>query len=59
MPPLPAEPSVIWPGRALASATSSFRFFAGMDGCTTSMVEVVMTGVSGWKSRSVSYGSFE
>ena len=45
---------VISPGRVLASATSSLRLFAGTDGCTTRMVEVVMIGDSGRKSRRVS-----
>ena len=34
--PLPPEPKLSLPGCDLASAISSFTFFAGTDGCTTS-----------------------
>jgi len=38
------------------SATSCLTFFAGSDGCTTSMPTWVASGVTPMKSLSVSYG---
>jgi hypothetical protein len=54
VPPVPAEPNVIWPGFAFASDTSSFSVFTGIDGCTTMRLVVDMTGVSACRSRRVS-----
>ena len=53
--PLPAEPKVSCPGRAFASATSSFTDFTGSDGCTPiTMPADSPISVSGMKSFSVS-----
>ena len=54
---MPADPYVSCPGRALASAVSSFTFFTGKDGCTARMSGLDPTSVMGVKSRIESYGS--
>ena len=56
--PRPAEPKVMVPGFALASAMNSFTVFAGTDGCTVRMFGDSTTSEIGAKSRSASYGSF-
>ncbi|MND07273.1 hypothetical protein D3C83_291490 [compost metagenome] len=46
------------PGFDLASATSSFTFFAGSDGCTIRMFGMSASGVMPAKSLTGSNGSF-
>jgi len=49
--PGPPEPKVSWPGRAFASAMSSFTDFTGTDGRTTNSNGEDVTSVIGAKSR--------
>src|SRR4051812_11357239 len=56
--PTPVCENEIWPGDFFASAINSFTFFAGTDGCTTSIYGCVPTSDTGAKSFAGSYGSF-
>jgi len=49
--PGPPEPKVSWPGRAFASAMSSFTDFTGTDGRTTNSNGEDVMSVIGAKSR--------
>ena len=50
--PMPAEPKVSCPGRALAIATSSARFFTPRFGATEMICGTASTWVIGVRSRS-------
>ena len=52
--PIPGDPWLSVLGRAFASATSSFAFFAGTDGCTTIMLGNFAMFVMCEKSRTMS-----
>src|SRR3712207_9074248 len=54
--PVPDEPMVRTPGRALAAATSSPKLFHGRSAFTTSSTVPVVTRVTGARSRSGSKG---
>jgi hypothetical protein len=56
--PLPAEAYASLSGLAFASAMRSFTVRTGSDGWTATMNGVLVTCVTGEKSRSGSYGSF-
>ena len=56
--PRPAEPKVIWPGFAFASAIRSLTDLTGSDGCTISAPGAMVSRVIGAKSLIVSNGSF-
>src|SRR5258707_14006788 len=56
--PLPAEPKLSEPGRALARAISSFTEVAATDGWMTNMTGEESINETGAKSFSGSYGSF-
>ena len=47
--PLPPDEKSSWPGRAFASATNSFTFFAGTDGCTIITQVIAATMLTGSK----------
>ena len=53
-PPGLVEPKLILPGCALASASSSPSVLAGTLGCTTTMLGVLATTVTGAKSFTAS-----
>ena len=55
---MPAEPKVMLPGFALASAMNSFTVFAGTEGWSVSMLGAETACEIGAKSRNASYGSF-
>jgi hypothetical protein len=48
--PLPEPAKLTCPGRARASAISSFTDFAGSEGCTTSTLGASATRLTGVKS---------
>src|SRR5512143_2560908 len=56
--PTPAEGKLSAPGFDFASAIRSFTVFTGDDGCTTRMLGVTATRLTGAKSFTGSNGSF-